>query len=126
MVDVTPLLRAGTKIIQSYADSGFKVSGESYDSAVIVSADSVQLWPVSDFSDLGESVFSPLLSEAEHIDVLLLGTGGRMHFLPRDLKETLRAQGLSIDVMDTGAACRTYNMLVSDGRRVVAALLPFK
>ena len=126
-MDVTPLVREGQQIIQSYADGVFRVSGRSYDRPILVSPDKTTQWSVeSDFDALTFESFQSLTDKSDDIDVLLLGVGGKMHFLSPDLKNRLSAEGLPVDVMDTGAACRTYNVLMAEGRRVVAALLPAK
>lgn len=62
--------------------------------------------------------------EGERIDVILFGTGARQIFLKPELKKSLKDQGLFIETMDTGAACRTFNVLMAEGRRAAAALLP--
>ncbi|MEM7650901.1 MAG: Mth938-like domain-containing protein [Pseudomonadota bacterium] len=125
-MDVTPLVKAGQQIIQSYADGHFRISGKIYDSAVIVLPDSVQKWTFSGgVSELSEDDFAPLIDVADSIDVVLLGCGPQIQFLSHPLRNALKDKGLSVDVMDTGAACRTYNVLMAEGRRVAAALLPF-
>ncbi len=68
--------------------------------------------------------FQSLIEISSDIDVALLGCGGQIAFLGNDIKKHLKDNGLSVDVMDTGAACRTYNVLVAEGRRVAALLLP--
>ncbi len=121
-MDVTPLIRPGQQVIQNYAGGVFRISGKIYEGAVIVTPDAAFAWDVAEnFSDLTAEHFAPLAG----VDVLLLGTGGKMHFLPPPLRKALKEQGLSPDVMDTGAACRTYNVLMAEGRRVAAALLPY-
>jgi len=125
-MDVTPLVREGQQIIQSYVGGRFKISGQIYDSAVIVQPEGTRPWAFDkDFSDIVESDFEGLLKQAASIDVVLFGTGAQQEFFSPALKRRLETQGLSVDVMDTGAACRTYNVLMAEGRRVVAALLPF-
>lgn len=124
-MDVTPLVKAGSRIIQSYADGRFRISGELYESAVIVRSDSVESWVVSGpVSEMQESDFAPLLGAMADTDVILLGCGDKMEFMKPALKNALKAKGIYCDVMDTGAACRTYNVLLAEGRRVAAALLP--
>jgi uncharacterized protein len=126
-MDVTPLVREGQQIIQSYADGVFRVSGMSYDGPILVAPDKTTQWSVeSDFEALTFENFRALADKSDDIDVLLLGVGGKMQFLSPDLKNKLNAEGLPVDIMDTGAACRTYNVLMAEGRRVVAALLPSK
>lgn len=123
-MDVTPLIKEGQQIIQSYAAGVFRISGVSYEGAVLVSPIDTLPWDVPSFEALTIEHFTPLFEEAAHIDVVLLGTGAKMEFFSPALRQALREKGLSVDVMDTGAACRTYNVLMAEGRRVVAALLP--
>lgn len=125
-MDVTPLIQSGQQVIQSYADGQFRVNDETYDSAVIVFPDEAQSWAFDGaVEDLSVEDFKPLLDKSSEIDVVLLGAGANMRFLPPALRAALKEGGLSVDIMDTGAACRTYNVLMAEGRRVVAALLPF-
>ena len=111
MTDVTPLIKSNQMVVQSYGANGFKISGQVYDTHVIVFPDRVMAWD-------GES-FDDLLKIKDQIDVTLYGTGKTVKHPPRDKKP----QGLHLEVMDTGAACRAYNALLADGRRVAAALL---
>jgi uncharacterized protein len=123
-MDVTPLIGADQQVIQSYGDGQFRVSGQVYEGAVIVEPLQCGLWDVSDFSSLNIGDFAALIDKAAEIDVVLLGCGAQMAFLPAELKRELKAKCLNVDVMDTGAACRTYSVIMAEGRRVVAALLP--
>ena len=124
-MDVTPLVREGQQIIQSYRAGVFRISSVSYEHAVFVFPDQTLEWSgVRDFDDVTLESFNDLIQRADDIDVVLLGTGSAMAFFSPALKRQLSEQGLVIDVMDTGAACRTYNVLMAEGRRVVAALLP--
>ncbi len=125
-MDITPLVEEGQKIIQSYAGGRFRISGQIYASPVFVTLFHVQEWSVQarSISDFTLGDFQGLIDQAPDIDVVLLGCGAEMAFLPRALKAELSKAGLPVEVMDTGAACRTYNVLSAEGRRVVAALLP--
>jgi len=124
-MDVTPLVKEGAQIIQSYAGGGFRVSGALYEHAVLVFLEKTVKWDVSgDVKALSEADFVPLIDVAEEIDVVLLGTGKSLVFLDPTLRDALKGQGLHVEVMDSGAACRTYNVLMAEGRRVVCALLP--
>lgn len=123
-MDVTPLIKEGQQIIQSYAEGVFRISGISYDGAVLVSPQGTLAWSATSFEDLALQDFENLIARADDIDVVLLGAGAQMKFFNPALKRELSAKGLPVDVMDTGAACRTYNVLMAEGRRVVAAMLP--
>lgn len=122
-MDVTPLVSPGQQIIQSYTGGAFRISGKLYQSPVIVWPEQTQIWPCHSFSELSVADFS-LVYDHDHLpDVLLLGTGESQQFLNPALRQALREKGLVIEVMGTGAACRTYNVLMAEGRRVAAALL---
>ncbi len=125
-MDVTPLISEGQQIIQSYAAGLFRISGISYKGAVIVAPNQTSEWADApeNIDVLSVENFRPLLAHASEIDVILFGTGATMGFVPPKLRSELSALGLSIDVMDTGAACRTYNVLMAEGRRVVAVMMP--
>lgn len=126
-MDVTPLVRKGQKIIQSYSGGSFKINGDLYEHAVIVSPDNVLEWDINEVQSaaaLQERHFADLISMSADFDVILLGSGAQIQFLTPDLKKSLRAKGINVEVMDTGAACRTYNVLMAEGRRVVSALMP--
>lgn len=125
-MDVTPLIPKGQKIIQKYAGGVFRISGESYDHPVIIVPDRVLPWTVSmrDMSALTIHDFRELIDLSPQFDVFLMGCGATMAFPPQALKKELKNQGIALDTMDTGAACRTYNVLMAEGRRVAALLLP--
>jgi len=122
-VDITPLIKEGQQTIQSYAGGVFSISGQKYQSSVIVTPEGTKEIALSDFDNLSLKDFDPLFEYTADYDVFLLGCGSQIQFLSKDLKNELRAKGLNFDVMDTGAACRTYNVLMTEGRRVVALLL---
>lgn len=126
-MDVTPLVRQGQKIIQSYAKGRFRVSGDIHEGAIIVRPNAVSEWACdwqAGAKALCLSDFQLFLDQKNEIDVVLLGAGASMADFPMTLRVDLKKAGLNVDVMDTGAACRTYNVLMAEGRRVAAALLP--
>jgi uncharacterized protein len=121
-MDITPLVAAGRQIIQSYSGGKFRISGTVHDGAVIVFADRTLPWTLS--APLALSDFAALIEARGDLDVVLFGAGGAVDAGTLALRRELKAAGLPVDVMDTGAACRTYNVLLAEGRRVAAALLP--
>lgn len=126
-MDVTPLIPQGNKIIQAYANGHIRVSGETYHGPVAIFSDRVVLWDIKNPADaLTAEDFSVVIEERENLDVILCGVGGRMSTMPLALRETLKNAGISVDFMDTGAACRTYNVLMAEGRRVAAVIFPVK
>jgi uncharacterized protein len=139
MVDITPLIKSDRKVIQAYKNGVFKISNELFQSPVIVFPDRVEIWPVEadqivQIDEDAEPVLStahdlsigmaPVTFRQKEVEFLLLGTGSAMHPLQPALKKWLQQQGIRCEFMDTGAACRTYNVLLAEGRLVAAALLP--
>ncbi len=121
-MDITPLVARDRQVIESYGPSGFRVSGVAHDGAILVLPQATQPWPVASIADATAANLAPIVDAA--IEILLLGCGKRMALVPPALREELRARGIVVDAMDTGAACRTYNVLLAEDRRVAAALLP--
>ena len=125
-MEITPLQPSQDRqILQAYGNGGFRVSDTQWAGAIIVFPTRTVNWDVESFADLTLEVFTPVGEASDPpIELLLIGTGRRMALLPSKLQAGLRAMGFGIDIMDTGAACRTYNVLIGEERRVAAALLP--
>lgn len=126
-MDITPAVASDRQVIEAYGPSGFRVSGVTYEGAVIVFPDTTVPWPVTAPANVTVESFAAVTERAgtpQAIEVLLLGCGKRMVLMPQALRTALRQAGIAIDAMDTGAACRTYDVLLTEGRRVAAALLP--
>lgn len=120
---LTPEDPAGRQAIEAYGDGGFRVSGRRYEGSLIVLPDEVTGWPVADMDSLDAAALQPVIDRAERIEVLLLGCGASIAFLKPDLRALLKSHGISVDLMDSGAACRTYNVLMGENRKVAAALI---
>jgi uncharacterized protein len=116
VTDVTPLVPAGRKLITAYGDGGFRISGERYAGSVLVFPEQVLAWDAELSAD---SLLPVAMAKAE---ILLIGCGRSMAFVEPELRAALRKAGVVIDAMDTGAAVRTYNVLLAEGRKVAAAL----
>ncbi len=126
-MDITPTVPSGRQVIEAYGPSGFRVSAVTYAGAVIVFPESTLSWPVAAMADVTLDSLAPVHRRAgseEAVEILLLGCGRRMMPVLPHLRVELRQRGIVIDAMDTGAACRTYDVLLTEGRRVAAALLP--
>ena len=124
MADITPMIPSDRQVIDGYGEGQFCVSGKWRTGAVVVLPDRTQPWDAPDFPALTADDFAMVVGAQPRVELLLLGTGARMQLLPKALRQSLREAGLVVEVMDTGAACRTYNVLLAEGRRVGAALLP--
>lgn len=124
MVDLTPLIPQGRQVVEGYGPSHFRVSGQVYESAILVLPAQTLRWPVAAFEEITLDSLQPVVASAAGIDLLLLGTGPRLRPPAPALRAALKAAGIVLEPMDSGAACRTYNVLMAEGRRIAAALLP--
>ena len=116
------LARAGGRnMFSGYGPGYVAINGVRYERSVIVQADRVIDWDVTDFDGLDAAAFSALA--ALPLEILILGTGTVLRFPDAAYVKLLRAAGIGMEVMDNPAACRTYNILLSEDRRVGAALL---
>lgn len=124
-MDVTPLIKSDRQVIQNYKEGRFRVSGYVYEGAIFVAPHETYQWNFSGtIDDIQIQDFAPLFDAADDIDVVLLGCGPEIEFISPSFRQALKDKGLVLEVMATGAACRTYNVLMAEGRRVVAAMLP--
>ncbi|HLT27905.1 MAG TPA: Mth938-like domain-containing protein [Zeimonas sp.] len=113
----------GTNLFTGYGDGWFAVNGERHTgSLLVVPEQAVIAWGVTAFDALTEADFERLL--ALEPELVLFGTGTRQRFPHPRLTAPLASRQIGLEVMDTGAACRTYNILAGEGRRALAALLP--
>jgi len=119
-MELTPSSPAGRQLIERYGATGFRVSGIVYAGPVLVFADRTVAWQPAAFSIEG---LAPLV-EHGGIELVLLGLGRRGGPVAPALRTALKAHGIAVEAMDTGAACRTYNVLLAEDRLVAAALLP--
>lgn len=90
-------------------------------SLVVLPGQLIENWAVSDIGALGEDQISFLAGL--HMEIILLGTGGELRFPHPRLLRPLALAGIGVEIMDTRAACRTYNVLLAEGRDVAAALI---
>jgi uncharacterized protein len=123
MADITPPVPAGRQLIRRYGDGGFEIAGVRHDGSVLVMAEQTLAWPPSSAGDIDFDSLAPCVSPEADVTVLLIGTGVRLVPVPAELRVRLRAHGIGVEAMDTGAACRTFNVLLSEERAVAAALI---
>ncbi len=107
--------------ITAYGDDYVKVNGARHDSSVIVTPSDVKRWSAADFEHLKEEDFAELANLGA--EIVLLGTGPRQRFPHPSLTAPLGAARVGLEVMDLKAACRTYNILVAEERKVALALV---
>ncbi|MFN3953175.1 MAG: Mth938-like domain-containing protein [Pararhodobacter sp.] len=103
--------------IEGYGPGFFRLGGEALAAPIIIAPGQTRAW--QGFDDA-----APLLALAGQVDVLFIGTGAEIAHLPASLRTRLEEAGLGVEIMSSPAACRTYNVLLSEGRRIAVALLP--
>ncbi len=121
-MDVTPQIPQGRQVIERYGDGGFRISGQRFEGSVLVFPDRVLPWAPTSFEEVDRASLDAILA-ASGVELLLLGCGSGIRPVPGELRRELRTAGMVVEPMDTGAACRTYNVLLSEERRVAAALI---
>ena len=122
-LDISPVDFEGRNIIQSYGNGKFQISDKKYDHSVLVFPDLIIPWSPIDTNNLIVDDFKKVLTVGPIVELLLLGCGKTTWFLPLPLSDELKEMGLVLEPMDTGAACRTFNVLLGENRRIAAALM---
>lgn len=105
------------KPVEGYGPGFFRIAGEVIEAPMIVTATGARPWGGYEDAD-------SLIAMAGEIDVIFIGTGDEVAYLPKEFRQKLDDAELGAEAMNSPAACRTYNVLINDGRRVAAALLP--
>jgi len=114
--------KSNVQTISAYGDGWIAVDGERIDSSVIIGSGGQRMaWPCRQFSELDASHFAQL-AELD-IELVIFGSGSTIRFPKPAWLQPLMQRRLGIETMDTHAACRTYNILSGEGRKVVVALL---
>lgn len=103
--------------VEGYGPGFFRIGGRVIDGGMIATASGARSWG-------GYDDTAPLLALAGSVDVLFVGTGAEIAHLPADLRAALEDGGLGVEVMASPAACRTYNVLLAEDRRIALAAVP--
>jgi uncharacterized protein len=113
---------AAYQTVTAYDDKGVEINAVRYEHSLLVMPESPPVpWPVTSFEQLGAGSFDAVA--ALQPDVVLLGTGERQRFAHPSLIRPLMEKGIGVECMDSHAACRTYNILMGEGRKVALALI---
>lgn len=108
--------------VSGYFDGGVEINGQPFAYSLMVLPEKApRAWPVDAFEQLTVEHFEQLL--AEQPDVVILGTGERQRFVHPRLTAPLIGRQIGVECMDTNAACRTYNILMGEGRKALLALI---
>lgn len=109
--------------IDAYGNGGFRFDDMSHIGSLLCLPTGMHKWPVSKSSAFENMDFSPVFELHDQIDVFLLGTGNDIAFLDEEIRQQFRERNIIIEPMSTGAAVRTYNVLMAEKRAVSAGLI---
>src|SRR5215207_7419475 len=104
----------GRAPVDAYGNGGFRFADMSHRGAILCLPSGIHGWEPTDTAKLGLDDFERVLQQADSIEILLVGTGKELKQLPPVLRQALRQAGISADPMSTGAAVRTYNVLLAE------------
>ena len=113
----------GRAPIDAYGNGGFRFADMSHRGSILCLPSGIYGWEPADRASLAPADMEKVLLEAGEIEILLVGTGDQLRPIPKDLRASLREARISADPMATGAAVRTYNVLLAEDRAVAAALI---
>ena len=113
----------GRAPIEAYGNGGFRFADMSHRGSILALPSGIEAWDVAGVDAITPEALARLIGEAGDIEILLVGTGETMRPLPPGIRAALEAAGLYPDLMSTGAAVRTFNVLLSEQRAVAAALI---
>ncbi|MEM7024322.1 MAG: Mth938-like domain-containing protein [Pseudomonadota bacterium] len=122
-MEVTSVAPDGRQIVQGYHPGGFVVAGKRLEGAILVLPDRTLPWPVVEPDLISLEDFSPVTSADPPVELLILGCGAKAVLVPQAVRHDLKSRGVALEAMATPAACRTYNVLLAEDRRVAAALI---
>ncbi len=111
----------GCAPIEFYGNGGFRFAGMSHRGSILCLPQSIQAWSATQPSEINTDLLD-LISPAE-LDILVLGTGPMLVIPPMTVRRAFHAANIALEFMDTGAAVRTYNILLAEQRRAGAALI---
>ena len=123
-MDLTRIAPTDRQHIQKYSPVGFTVSGVEFAGPVLVFPQESLSWNADAPDSLLLNDVSAIIDRAGELDLCLLGCGNRITRVEACVRQVLKDVGVSVEPMDTGAACRTFNVLLAEGRAVMAALFP--
>jgi uncharacterized protein len=122
-IRLEPARYPGRAPIDAYGNGGFRFADMSHRGSILALPSGIEAWDVAGAAEITPAALQRVIDEAPAIDILLVGTGDGLVVLPPEARAALRGVGLEPDLMGTGAAVRTFNVLLAEGRAVAAALI---
>ncbi|MGB7260011.1 MAG: MTH938/NDUFAF3 family protein [Pseudolabrys sp.] len=110
-------------LIDAYGNGGFRFGGMSHRGSLLCLPDGIWAWPVTDIAAMTDNDFAAVFERATELDMFMIGCGKEPAVLPEELRQRFHDAHIFVDIMTTGAAVRTYNVLLAERRRIGAALI---
>jgi len=121
-MEFTEINSSEEAFVAGYGDGGFRMGDSRFEGSMMITPDGFYPWAVSEKSEISIENLEPILN-ASGVEIIVIGLGPNMAFLPKNIRATFEEKKIAIEAMDTGAAARTYNVLLQEGRLVAAALI---
>jgi uncharacterized protein len=113
----------GRHAIDAYGNRGFRFADMSHRGSLLILPSGTSAWAITSPAELDVEAFAPAFQEGDALQLLLLGTGRDVVHVSQDIRARFREAGIGLEVMQTGAAARTFNVLLGENRKVGAALI---
>ena len=110
-------------LISGYVSKGFKIRTQRLEGSLFLEQRGFYTLGVEKFEDLTLKIMEPLLEGKKCIEIILFGTGENIKFVPKEIQKYLTEKKIAFDIMNTGAAARTFNVLQMESRKVAAVLI---
>lgn len=123
MQDITPQIPDNYNQLDSYGGGKFKINDKYFENSIIIAPTFLSELEVKEISEVKPESLNLIIENKEKIEFLIIGSGEASDFLSADAEKTLKNEGIIIEYMTTGAAARTYNILLSEGRKFAAILI---
>lgn len=122
-MDITPFTPTERLRITGYGPGRFTVNTQSFSGSLVLFPEALYAWPASCIEEMDLAFLGGLCSQHPSTELLLLGTGNAAPSSLSALRSTISSLGIPVEIMNSGAACRTYNVLLAEGRKIGAALI---
>lgn len=122
-MEFTEIKSSEEAFIAGYGDGGFRMGDSRFEGSMLITPNGFYPWEVGDKSEISIENLTPIMEVHASVEIVIIGMGTSMAFLQKEIRDAFMAKNIAVEVMDTGAAARTYNVLLQEGRKVTAALI---
>ncbi|MBT5074475.1 MAG: hypothetical protein HOJ34_09975 [Kordiimonadaceae bacterium] len=122
-MEFTEIKSSEEAFIAGYGDGGFRMGESRFEGSMLITPSGFYPWDVTEHANITIKSLEPILKDHSGVEILIIGMGQSMAFLNKDIRHAFAKNDIAIEIMDTGAAARTYNVLLQEGRKVTAALI---